>query len=139
MDRRITDRTEGEEHARQTIISDNTNIKGDFTANDDVILHGDFDGTMNLDALLVVKKNGKMKGKINTRDMIIEGEVEGAIVVQNKIEVRADGRFRGNVTCKQIAIEENAFFKGDVNMDDGQQVTPTYFKEKRQDVLDENE
>jgi cytoskeletal protein CcmA (bactofilin family) len=65
--------------------------------------------------------------------MIIEGNVEGEIVVQNKIELRASGYFNGTLVCKQIAIEEGAFFQGGVNMEDGREVSPTYFKEKRKD------
>ena len=134
MDRRITDRIMNGNNVRETIINENTTIKGDFSADDDVRMRGNFDGTMKLNSLLFVGRSGKMKGKINVENMIVEGEVEGEVVVQNKIEIRTGGRFKGHVICKQIAIEEGAFFKGDVNPDDGRDVTPTYFKEKRKDL-----
>lgn len=134
MDRRITDRITNGSDVRETIINENTKVTGDFSADDDVRMRGNFDGTMKLNSLLFVGGSGKLKGKINVENMIVEGEVEGEVVVRNKIEIRAGGRFKGNVICKQIAIEEGAFFKGDVNPDDGRDVTPTYFKEKRKDL-----
>lgn len=134
MDRRITDRITNSENIQKTIIDENTKIKGDFTADDDVTMGGNFDGTMKLNSLLLVGRSGKTKGKINAENMIVEGEVEGEVIVQNKIEIRASGRFKGNVICKRIAIEEGAFFRGDVNMDNGLEITPTYFKEKRKDL-----
>jgi cytoskeletal protein CcmA (bactofilin family) len=118
----------------KTFIGENTNIKGDMTGDYDVIMQGKFNGKMNLHSLLLVKRTGNIKGKIKTDNMIIEGNVEGEIVVQNKIELRASGHFNGTLVCKQIAIEEGAFFQGNVNMDNGQEVSPTYFKEKRKDL-----
>ncbi|MCK5055488.1 MAG: polymer-forming cytoskeletal protein [Candidatus Aminicenantes bacterium] len=134
MDRRITDRIMNSENIQKTIIDENTKIKGNFTSDDDVTMRGNFDGTMKLNSLLLVGRSGKTKGKINAENMIVEGEVEGEVIVQNTIEVRNGGRFKGNVICKQIAIEEGAFFQGDVNMDNGRKITPTYFKEKRKDL-----
>lgn len=135
MDRRITDKITNNEKTQKTIVSAHTRIKGDFAADADVIMEGKFDGKMKLNSLLFLKKDGEIKGKVNAENMIIEGELEGEVVVQNKIEVRSSGRFNGNVICKQIAIEEGAFFRGDVNMYDGQEITPTYFKEKRKDLF----
>ncbi len=134
LDRRITDKMNNDENALKAIISENTKIKGNMTGNEDVILHGKFNGKMNLNSLLIVKRTGSIKGKVNAVNMIIEGEVEGEIDVQNKIEVRASGRFNGELICKQIAIEEGAFFQGNISMESGQEVSPTYFKEKRKDL-----
>ena len=134
LDRRITDKIDNNENALKAIISENTRIKGNMTGNEDIILHGKFNGNMNLNSLLFVKGTGNIKGQVKAANMIIEGEVDGEIVVQNKIEVRANGRFNGELICKQIAIEEGAFFKGNINMDNGLHVSPTYFKEKRKDL-----
>lgn len=120
----------------KTIIGESTKVKGDITGDCDVILQGKFNGKMNLDSLLFVNKTGNVKGKVKTENMIVEGTVEGEIVVQDKIEVRDSGRFNGDLFCKQIAIEEGAFFQGKINMNDGQEVSPTYFKEKRNDLQD---
>jgi cytoskeletal protein CcmA (bactofilin family) len=134
LDRRITDKMDHDENALKAIISENTTIKGNMTGNEEVILHGKFNGKMNLNSLLFVKITGNLKGMVKTENMIIEGEVEGEIVVQNKIEVRASGRFNGELICKQIAIEEGAFFQGNISMESGQEVSPTYFKEKRKEL-----
>ena len=134
MDRRITDKMDSDRNTLKTIIGESTKVKGDITGDCDVLLEGKFDGKMNLDSLLFVNKTGNAKGKVKTENMIVEGTVEGEIVVQDKIEVRASGRFNGTLFCKQIAIEEGAFFQGNINMNGSQKVSPTYFKEKRKNL-----
>jgi len=136
-DRRLSDKMANDENVLKTTIGEHTKIKGNITEDNDVILHGTFDGEMDLNSLLFVKRTGNLKGKVKTEDMIIEGEVDGEIVVKNKIEIRANGRFNGRLICKQIAIEEGAFFQGNVNMDDGQKISPTYYKEKRKGIQEE--
>ena len=133
-DRRISDGIDSNDNGLRTVIGEKTEIKGNLTDENDVILHGKFNGDMNLNSLLFVKKNGDLKGNVKTANMIVEGEVNGEITVQNKIEVRTPGRFNGTLICKQIAIEEGAFFQGNVNMENGDKVSPTYFKEKRKDL-----
>jgi cytoskeletal protein CcmA (bactofilin family) len=130
----MTDRS-GNLNELKTTISENTMIKGDFNAEEEVLYYGQFNGKMKLNSLLVVKETGKIKGKLKVENMIVEGEVNGEIEVQQKIEVRTSGRFQGKVICKQIAIEEGAFFQGDINMDDGKQLEPIIFKEKREELL----
>lgn len=137
MDRRISDMKDDEERVQKTIVGETTKIKGDFISDDDIVLHGKFEGKLKSKSLLFVKRNGKIKGEVRAGNMILAGEVEGEIAVSNKIEVRKNARFTGSVKCDRIAIEEGAFFQGDVNKEDGKEVTPTYFKEKRKDVLKE--
>lgn len=134
-ERRIADKIDRNENALKTTIGENTEIIGDMTEDNDVVLQGKFNGKMSLNALLFVKSTGCIKGSVKTENMILEGEVEGDIVVRDKIEVRASGRFNGKLICKQIAIEEGAFFQGNISMDDGQKVSPTYFKEKRKEQV----
>ena len=131
MDRRMTDKMEEQLSNSKTVIGESTSIKGDLSGQEDVFYSGQFDGKMKLNSLLMVKKSGKVKGKLKLDDIVVEGEVEGEVVVKNKVEIRASGRFKGNVICSQIAIEEGAFFQGDVNMKDGLEIQPTIFKEKR--------
>ena len=133
-DRRLSDTMNSDVDGLNTTIGEHTQIKGNITEENDVILYGKFDGEMNLNSMLFVKRSGDLKGKVKTDNMIIEGEVDAEIVVKNKIEIRANGRFNGQLTCKQIAIEEGAFFQGSVIMEDGQSVSPTYFKEKRKEL-----
>jgi len=137
VDRRITDKMDSDRNTLKTIIGESTKVKGDITGDCDVLLEGKFNGKMNLDSLLFVNKTGNAKGKVKTKNMIVEGTIEGEIVVQDKIEVRASGRFNGNLFCKQIAIEEGAFFQGNINMNNGQDVSPIYFKEKRKELQEE--
>ncbi len=131
-DKRITD--EKCEDDLKTIIKAGTKIKGDISGSNEVYIEGELQGNVKLDTLLFLGKNAKLKGKVEANNVVIEGKLEGDIFAKNMIELRATANFNGQVICKRIAIEEGAYFHGEVKMDDGQNLTPMYFNEKRKDL-----
>ena len=134
LDKRITDNIKEAESDLRTVIVAGTKVKGEVTGGNELFLEGEFDGDIKLDSLLLLRQGGKLKGKVETENIIIEGEMEGEIIAKNKIEVRTTGNFKGSIICRRIAIEEGAFFQGKVTMEDGTNITPTVFKEKRKDL-----
>ena len=133
--KRIMDENTTEE--KRTLIGAATRIKGQIEGGNDVYLEGEFEGNFNLDSLLFVGKNGRFKGKVEARDIIVEGKLDGEIVARGKIELRHNGFIKGNVICQNIAIAEGAYFEGEVKMENGNNITPVYFTEKRK-ALQEN-
>lgn len=119
----------------KTVIMAKTRISGEIVGQDEFYFEGEFEGKIKLDSLLFLKKSGKIKGNVEAENIVVEGELEGDVIARNKIEVRAAASFNGTVMCKHIAIEEGAFFQGEVKMKDGKKADPTYFKEKRKDQL----
>lgn len=131
-DKRITD--EKSEDDLKTIIKAGTKVKGNISGSNEVYIEGELQGNVKLDSLLFLGKNAKLKGKVETNNVVIEGKMEGDIFAKNMIEMRATANFKGQVICKRIAIEEGAYFQGEVRMEDGQKLTPLYFNEKRKDL-----
>lgn len=131
-DKRLTDQIES--NGNTSIIKGGTTIKGNISGDDEVYVEGKIDGSIILKSLLVLEKEGRVKGEVSSDNIIVEGKLEGQASVKNKIEIRKTGKFDGTVTCKQIAIEEGAFFQGEVKMEDGKELQPSYFTEKRKDL-----
>lgn len=131
-DKRITD--EKSEDDLKTIIKAGTKIKGNISGSNEVYIEGELQGNVKLDTLLFLGKNAKLKGKVEANNVVIEGKLEGDIFAKNMIEMRATAKFNGQVICKRIAIEEGAYFHGEVKMEDGQNLPPMYFNEKRKDL-----
>jgi cytoskeletal protein CcmA (bactofilin family) len=130
--KRFTDAADSD--GSKTFINSSTKIIGEVHGSQEFFLEGELDGKVKLDSLLIVGENGRLKGKIEATDIVVEGKVDGEVVAKNKIEVRHTGNFKGNITCKQIAIADGAFFQGNVKMEDGSEVAPARFKEKREDL-----
>ncbi len=101
----------------QAIIGRSIVIKGELSANEDLLVDGQFDGSVNLqDHCLTVGSNGKVKAEIEARRVVVLGSVEGNISAREKIEVRRTGHVVGDLTSGSIAIEEGAYFKGSIDI-----------------------
>jgi cytoskeletal protein CcmA (bactofilin family) len=122
---------EGED---KTFIGTATRIVGEVEGDHDIHLEGELEGKVRLNALLTIGEKGRLKGEVVADNVIVEGNVEGEVVAKNNIEIRTTGSFKGDIACKKIAIADGAYFQGSVKMEDGNALTPTYFKEKRQDL-----
>lgn len=107
----------------QAIIGRSIVLKGEMSANEDLLIEGQFEGTVNLqDHCLTIGSNGKVKAEIQARQVVILGSVNGNISAREKIEVRRSGNVTGDLTSASIAIEEGAYFKGSIDiLRDGRQ------------------
>lgn len=101
----------------QAIIGRSIILKGELSANEDLLIEGQFEGTVNLqDHCLTIGSNGKVKAEIQARQVVILGFVNGNISAREKIEVRRSGNVTGDLTSASIAIEEGAYFKGSIDI-----------------------
>jgi cytoskeletal protein CcmA (bactofilin family) len=99
-----------------TAIFEGISVKGNVKGSHNLLLNGEFEGAIDLTALLLVGKTGKLKGEVKANYIIIEGEVEGKVMADEKVELRDTGRYRGEILAPAIMISDNAFFNGTVKM-----------------------
>jgi len=101
----------------QAIIGRSIVLKGELSADEDLVIEGQFEGTVNLqDHCLTVGPNGKVKAEIQARQVVILGSVNGNVNAREKIEVRRSGNVTGDLTSASISIEEGAYFKGSIDI-----------------------
>jgi cytoskeletal protein CcmA (bactofilin family) len=101
----------------QATIGRSIVLKGELSANEDLVIDGQFEGTVNLqDHCLTVGANGKVKAEIQARQVVIYGAVNGNVNAREKIEVRRSGNVTGDLTSASISIEEGAYFKGSIDI-----------------------
>jgi len=101
----------------QAIIGRSIVLKGELSADEDLVIEGQFEGTVNLqDHCLTVGPNGKVKAEIEARQVVILGSVNGNVNAREKIEVRRSGNVTGDLTSASISIEEGAYFKGSIDI-----------------------
>ncbi len=101
----------------QAVIGRSIILKGELSANEDLLIEGQFEGAVNLqDHCLTVGTNGKVKAEINARQVVILGSVNGNVSAREKIEVRRSGNVIGDLTAASVSIEEGAYFKGSIDI-----------------------
>ena len=99
-----------------TIIFEGITMKGDVKGSHNYYLAGEFEGTMELSALLIIGKTGKFTGTAKVNDAVIEGQFEGSLTASEKVDINDTGHFVGEVLTPSVKVSDKAYFEGKVSM-----------------------
>ena len=103
------------------MIGPSIEIKGTVTGDEDLVIQGKVEGTVDLGAHEVtVGESGKVNADITARTVRIDGEVSGDIRGIEKVLISKSGNVRGNITAPRMTLEDGAIFKGAIDMDPGE-------------------
>lgn len=98
-------------------IGKSVQIRGELTGSEDLYLDGEIEGTVDLrDHTLIIGPNGKIKAGITARDLVVHGKIEGNVTSTGRVELRKSCTVIGDVTTQRIVIEDGAFFKGAIDI-----------------------
>jgi cytoskeletal protein CcmA (bactofilin family) len=102
---------------QQTVLGQTVVLRGELSANEDLLIEGQFEGTISLeDHCLTIGANGQVKAEVRVRQVVILGSVTGNVVAREKVEIRRSGHVVGDVKAGAVAIEEGAYFKGSIDI-----------------------
>ena len=103
--------------SRQTVLGQTVVLKGDLSAEEDLLIEGQFEGTIALEQHCVtVGASGQVKAEIRARQAVILGTLTGKVAAREKVEIRRSGHLVGDLTTGAVAIEEGAYFKGSIEI-----------------------
>ena len=92
-------------------------IKGEVTGDEDILIQGRVDGSVNLKQQSVtVGPEGRVKADITGRTVIVEVEVECNLKAQDQVILRATAAVQGDITASRLVLEDGAVFRGGVDM-----------------------
>jgi len=98
-------------------IGPSITIRGDVSGNEDLLIQGRVDGSVDLKQQSVtVGQEGTVKANITGRVVIVEGEVEGDIQAGEQIVLRSTARVQGDLKALRVVLEDGATFRGGVDM-----------------------
>ena len=104
----------------QARIGKSVVIRGEVTGNEDLIIDGRVEGTVILsESRLTVGPNAKVSADLTARDVLILGQVQGNVVATGRVELRAGCTVEGDVRALRLAVEDNAVFRGKVDLTQG--------------------
>ncbi len=72
-------------------------------------IDGEFKGTIEADAVLIIGPKGKVEADVNVSHVIINGSFNGTINASDKVEVSREGRVVGTIMTPKLAVEEGAY------------------------------
>jgi cytoskeletal protein CcmA (bactofilin family) len=92
-------------------------IRGDVTGDEDLLIQGRVDGSVNLKQHSVtVGSEGEVKANISGRVVTVEGSVEGNLSAEEQVILRSSARVQGDIAAPRLVLEDGARFRGGVDM-----------------------
>jgi cytoskeletal protein CcmA (bactofilin family) len=92
-------------------------IKGELSGSEDLYVDGKVEGKIELrNNSLTVGPNGNVKADVSAKTVVIQGKVEGSLSASDRVELKKSAVVTGDVSTQRIAIEEGAFLKGKVDI-----------------------
>ncbi len=95
-------------------------IRGEVKGSEDLIVDGHVEGIVNLaEHRLTIGPNAHVTADLSAKDVLILGRVQGNIVASGRVDLRAGSFVEGDVHALRLAIEDNAVFRGKVDLTKG--------------------
>ena len=95
-------------------------IRGEVKGNEDLFVDGRVEGTISLaESRLTIGPNAVLAADLTAKDVLVQGQVQGNIIASGRVELRAGCQVTGDVRALRLAIEDNAVFRGKVDLTQG--------------------
>lgn len=113
------DRSEAGRDVEGAIIGHSIRIQGEVTGDEDLVIQGHVDGSVELDQHAVtVGPDGEVKADIRARVITVEGRVDGDLSAAEQVVVRSSARVEGDISAPRVVLEDGAHFRGGVDMEE---------------------
>jgi cytoskeletal protein CcmA (bactofilin family) len=100
-------------------------IKGEVKGSEDLVIDGRVEGTVNLaESRLTIGPNANVAADLSARDVLVQGHLSGNVVATGRVELRSGSTVEGDIKAMRLAIEDNAIFRGKVELTPGTPATP---------------
>lgn len=112
-------RSGGSDSAKKSAsIGPSITIHGDVTGEEDLVVAGTIEGTVNLkENNLVVDENGHIMANITARIIRVDGEVKGELRASEKVVIKPSGNVNGDIRSPRVVLEDGCQFKGSIDME----------------------
>jgi len=100
-----------------TIIGEETQIKGEITSKGSVRVGGEFEGKIQAHGDVLVGEGSIINGNINGSRVIVSGEVNGNIAANAGLEITKTGKVIGDILSDKLIVDEGAIYKGKVTLE----------------------
>ena len=90
---------------------------GEVRGSEDLVLDGRVEGTVTLaEGRLTVGPSAHISADLSAKDVLIMGRVQGNVVATGRVELRSGCNVEGDISAIRLAVEDNAVFRGKVDL-----------------------
>ena len=95
-------------------------IRGEVRGSEDLTLEGRVEGTVTLsEGRLTIGSAAHIAADLSAKDVLIMGHVKGNVIASGRVELRSGCNVEGDITALRLAVEDNAVFRGKVDLTQG--------------------
>jgi len=114
-----TSRERPRKPVEQATIGRSIRIRGEVSGDEDLLIQGHVDGTVNLKQhALTIGSEGEVKADVTARLITVEGRVEGDLTADEQLILRGSAQVDGDLTAPRVVLEDGASFRGGIDMGD---------------------
>ena len=100
------------------MIGASIQIDGHLRGQEDLIIEGEVNGTVNLASnTLTIGNQAKIKANVFAHTVYVDGTMDGDLYGAEQVLIRKTARMKGNITSPRVSLEDGASFKGSIEMD----------------------
>jgi cytoskeletal protein CcmA (bactofilin family) len=94
------------------ILSSGVSIKGSVKFQNELLIDGEVEGSIESPGTLTIGKQARIQGEIKAKSVAVQGTVEGNISATERCELQAGCTLRGDIEAPRLIVDENATFFG---------------------------
>jgi cytoskeletal protein CcmA (bactofilin family) len=102
---------------RMSILPASLKFKGELSADEDLLIQGQIEGSIKHTQRVIVGKAGKVKANISAQVIKVEGTVWGDLHAERSVALESSGNLRGSIHAPSVSLVEGSRFNGVVDMD----------------------
>lgn len=104
------------EKKQVSILGPTLKFKGELTANEDLVIQGQIEGSIKHSSNLTIGEEGKLKADVTAEHIAIEGEVDGDLEGRTSVVVKDSANVQGNIYSPTVTLHEGSTFNGRIDM-----------------------
>ena len=122
--------------ANSSVLGPTLKFKGDLTADEDLLIQGEVEGSIQHSSSLTIGEGGRVKADVSAEYIAVEGRVEGDLRGSKCVKVRVSAKIDGNIVSPNVSLVEGAKFNGKIDMDSDPAVKEQLKPEKQEAAND---
>ena len=104
-----------------TTIGESIVIKGELSADEDLVIEGQVEGKINLNQnVLTVGEHGKVKAKIAAKTVVVVGAVWDSLIAAENVDIRDTGLVEGDIYTSRLAMAPGGYVRGRIDVPQSQ-------------------
>lgn len=103
-------------HDGASVLGPTLSFKGELKADEDLLIRGKIEGSIQHSSNLKIGKEGKIKAKVNAEYIEVHGEVKGDLSGSKSVVVKDSANVSGNIYSPSVSLYEGAKFNGNIDM-----------------------